>query len=320
MPPLTVLISNAFEPHHLQLLHERFPDVHFVELAPDGMVPQEGREAEILLRGAMSKAELSRTMQNAPQVRWIHTSTAGFDWVLVPEVEERGVLITRSPASKAVPIAEFVVAFIFLMAKRFPTLARAQIKHEWIRSDTDEVRGRTVGIVGAGAIGCEVARLCSHLGMHVIGSKRKPVSLPYFDQVLAPDDLPQLLSRADYVVITCPLTSETEGLIGAPELRTMKKTAYLINVARGGIVVENDLIQGLHEEWIAGACLDVFHEEPLPPDSPLWDIKNVIITPHASWGSPRSMDYVLDEFMENLKRRLAGQELLNQPKNPALGY
>jgi phosphoglycerate dehydrogenase-like enzyme len=315
-----VLVSNVFEPEHFELLRTRFPDIEFVKLPKDGTVPEHAADAEIILRCAMSKPELSRAMQTAPAVKWVHTSTAGFDWALVPEVVEREVLVTRSAAAKAVPIAEYVLAFIFSIAKRFPALARAQWAHEWTRPDTGEVRGATVGVVGAGAIGCEVARLCHHMDMRVIGTKRSPEPLPYFEQVLAADELPAVLREADYVVISCPLTPETRGLVGAAELRMMRPDAYLINVARGGLVVEADLVRALQENWIAGACLDVFDEEPLPPESPLWDLENLVLTPHASWGTPHSLDYVLDEFVDNLERFLEGKPLLNLPKNPELGY
>ena len=320
MAILKVLVSNVFEPEHFHILRERFPGVEFVHLPKDGTVPPGAADAEVVLRCAMDMEELSRTLQGALAVRWVHTSTAGFDWVMVPEVEERSIRVSRSAAAKAVPIAEYVVAFIFQIAKRLPSLGRAQSAHEWTRPDPAEVRGKLVGVVGAGAIGCEVARLCAGLGMRVMGIKRNPEPLDHFDVILATNQLPELLREADYVVLSCPLTPETQGLIGAAELRQMKSTAYLINIARGGLVVESDLIQALREQWIAGACLDVFEEEPLPPDSPLWDLQNLVVTPHCSWGSPRSLDYVLEEFMANLERYLAGQNLLNQPKNLVLGY
>ncbi len=320
LPVRKVLVSDIFESQHFKLLQDKYPDIRFVRLPKDGSVPQEGADADVLLRCGMLKHELSNALQGAPQIEWIHTSTAGFDWVLVPEVEEREIVITRSPASKAIPIAEYVVAFIFLVAKRLPALARAQSAHQWIATNPDEVRGKTVGIIGAGAIGCEVARLCSALGMRVIGTKRHPQPLPHFDRVMGTSDLPVVLNEADYVILSCPLTPETKNLIGSAQLQQMKPTAYLINIARGALIVEPELLQALRENWIAGACLDVFTEEPLPADSPFWDMENVVVTPHTTWGTPHSLDYVVEEFISNLDRRLAGSPLQNQPKNLALGY
>lgn len=309
-----------FEPQHLATLRERFPQVEFIHLPKDPTVPAEALDAQVFLRLGLGKKELSDMLQQTQQIRWIHTSTAGFDWVIVPEVLERKITITRSAASKAIPIAEYVVAYIFFMAKRFNMLTRAQSAHEWTRPDTDEVRGRTVGIVGAGAIGSELARLCSGLGMKVIGTKRDVVPLPFFDEVLPANELPRLLTESDYVVLTSPLTPETKGMIGEAQLRMMKSSAFLLNVARGALIDEAVLVRALEEGWIAGACLDAFDEEPLPPENPLWGLERAFITPHASWGSPRSMDYVLDEFLVNLERYINGEELLNQPRNLELGY
>jgi phosphoglycerate dehydrogenase-like enzyme len=315
-----VLVTDAFEPDHFQLLRDRYPQIQFVPIPKDGTVPPAGRDAEVILRCAMLKHELSHALQGAPLVKWIHTSTAGFDWVMVPEVEERQIEITRSPASKAKPIAEYVLAYIFLMAKRLPALLRAQTAHRWTPSNPDEVGGKTIGVIGAGAIGREVARLGSAFGMRVIGMKRTPEPLANFDRVLGAKGLPIILNEADYVVLSCPLTPETENMIRSSQLQQMKSSAYLINIARGGLIVEQDLLQALQENWIAGACLDVFNEEPLPPESPFWDMENVVITPHTTWGSPHSLDYVLDEFILNLDRHLAGNSLLNKPKNLVLGY
>ena len=315
-----VLVSTMFEQHHLDRLRNGFPQFEFIHIPKELPLPAEALDAEIFLRLGLGKKELSLLLQEAQAIRWIHTSTAGFDWVIVPEVLEREIVITRSAASKAIPIAEYVVAYIFHVAKRFHQLAHAQIAHQWTRPDTDEVRGRTVGIVGAGAIGSELARICHHLGMRVIATKREPLPIPYFDEVLPASALPELLQQSDFVVLASPLTSETQGMIGVAELQLMKPSAYLINIARGQLIVDEALIEAINGGWIAGACLDAFVEEPLPADSPLWDLKNVVITPHASWGSPRSMDYVLDEFITNLERFERGEELLNQPRNLAFGY
>ncbi len=320
MNPLTVLVANAYQPHHLAKLRASFSDVNFVQLPKDGAVPVGGESAEVLLFLALTKPDLQRTLAGAPGVRWIHLSTAGFDWALVPEVEERKIMLTRSAEAKRDAVAEFTIAFIFQTSKRLPMLQNAQAEHRWARPDPDFVRGKTVGIIGAGAIGCEVARLAHALGMRVIGTKRNPEALPYFDQVLAPDALTQVFGAADFVVLACPLTHETRNLIGAEQLRQMKPSAYLINIARGGIIVEADLIHALQEGWIAGACLDAFEQEPLPPDSALWNAPNTIITPHCAYASPRNIDSVVDEFIVNLNHYRRNEPLRHLPKNLQLGY
>jgi phosphoglycerate dehydrogenase-like enzyme len=308
---LTVLVSSRFEEAHVEALRAAFQDVSFFRLPEDGAVPERGRGAEVIFRCGMPKSALRRALADAPGVRWIHTCTAGVDWLLVPEVEERGIAITRSQTTFSVPIGEFVVGCIFLLSKRFPMLLRAQAAREWAPHDlpAEPVAGKSVGIVGAGAIGAEVAWRCAALGMRVLGIKRTPSPLPHFKEVLGPDGLPRLLDEADFLVLACPLTPETRGMIGEPQLRRMKRSAYLINIARGGLTVEADLVRALRERRIAGACLDTFDREPLPRESPLWDLDNAVITPHFSYSSPNGLDRAVEEFKRNLKRYSRGEPL-----------
>ena len=320
MNTITVLVARAYEPRHIASLQTHFPDIHFVQLAQDGTVPPGGEQAQALLFLALTKPDLRRTLAGAPRIRWIHLSTAGFDWALVPEVSERAILLTRSAEAKKEAVAEFTIGFIFQMSKQFPALRDAQLEHRWSRPTPDFVRGKTVGIVGTGAIGCEVARLAVGLGMRVLGTKRTPEPLPFFDRVLPPRELSTMLEQSDFVVLACPLTPETRNLFDAQQLRRMKPTAYLINIARGGIVVEADLVCALHEGWIAGACLDAFEQEPLPAESPLWTAPRTVITPHCAYASPRNIDGVVEEFIVNLNHYLRQEPLRHQPKNLELGY
>jgi phosphoglycerate dehydrogenase-like enzyme len=315
-----ILVTSIYQPGHLSGLRAEFPGVAFHQLSPEAAVPPGGEQAEALLRCYMSKPQLRHVLEAAPGIRWIHTCTAGYDQLLVPEIADRGLIVTRSAATQNIPMAEFVVAYILVAAKRFPHLLRAQARREWSPPDPDELGGSTVGIIGAGAVGAEVARRCAALGMRVIGTKRTPTPLPHFDQILPPDGLPRLLAEADFVVLATPLTAETRHMIGEAQLRLMKPTAHLLNVARGALIVEADLVRALRERWIAGACLDAFEQEPLPPSSPLWDLDNVVITPHCSYRSPHGMTRGLAEFKENLRRYLAGEPLLNLLRDPALGY
>jgi phosphoglycerate dehydrogenase-like enzyme len=315
-----VLLTSIYEPDHLNNLRQAFPNVGFIQLLQDGTISDGGANAEILLRCYMSKSALQRVLNGAPGIRWIHTCTAGFDQLLIPEIIERGLIVTRSSRTHNIPMAEFVVAYLFAVSKRLPQLLQAQAAHEWRPPDPDELGGKTIGIVGAGAIGAEVARRCAALGMRVVGIKRTPAPLAHFEQVLPPSELPALLAQSDFVVLATPLTTETRGMIGEVQLRQMKPTAYVINVARGALIVEADLIRALREEWIAGACLDAHEREPLPADSPLWDLPNAIVTPHCSYRSPYGMARGLDEFKENLRRYLSGEPLLNLLKDPTLGY
>lgn len=315
-----MLLAAMIEDAQVTMLRDEFPDVRFVRLPESGEVPADATGAEIIFRCAMSKPELSQALAGAPQLTWMHSCSAGFDQLLVPEIIERNLTVTRSAATHHIPISEWVIAYVFAAAKRFPALWKAQQEHRWAPPETEEVGGKTVGIVGAGAIGTEVAKRCGPLGMRVIATKRTPADMPHFDRVMPPDALPELLAESDYVVLATPLTTETRGMIGERELRQMKPTAFLFNIARGGLIVDDDLVRALREGWIAGAFLDAHHPEPLPADSPLWDVDNLFITPHASYKSPLFMERSTREFAENLHRFRRGESLHNTLREPTLGY
>ena len=216
-------------------------------------------------------------------------------------------------------------------SRRLPKMLYYQQRREWPQGRwalfaSQELRGATLGIVGYGSIGREVGRIGKCFGMRVVAAKRSvneardtgyklpgtgdpEAQMP--DRIYPPERLREMLAECDFVVISLPLTSETRGLIGEEELQAMKPTAYLVNVSRGGIVNEPALIKALQEGWIAGAGLDVFEMEPLPPDSPLYDLDNVILSPHVAGFSPHYDERASDLFAENLRRYLAGEELLN---------
>lgn len=320
VPPTTVLLSRAVDDAQRARLRQAFPEVGFVVLDEDGDVPAAGRAATGLLRVALSKPHLSRALQQAPDVRWVHTSTAGFDWAIVPEIAARGIVLTRSAASYAIPIGEFVLALVAAHAKRLGALARAQREHRWASVEPLELADLTVGLVGAGGIAREVAWRCRALGMRVIATQRTPRDQPEFDAVWPATALHALVAASDVVVVACPLTPETRGLIDGAALAAMRPGAYLINVARGPVVDAAALLEALHAGRLAGAALDAFDEEPLPADDPLWDAPGVTVTPHTSFKSPRNLDRVAEEFAANLRRFLAGEPLHHALRDAALGY
>lgn len=315
----TVLLSHRLGHVHGPLMHA-FGDLRFETLPPDGSVPEGAHHAEVLFRAGMPHDTLRKTLEQAPKLQWIHTASAGFNWVLIPEVKAGTVRLTRTANVLNTPIAEFVVTLAFALLKRLPQLFIAQREHRWERPNIQSLDGKTVGILGAGAIGTQTARRFRALGMRTLGIKRHPEPLPDFDAVMGPHDLNRLLEDVDILVVACPLTSETRNLIGRRQLERMKPSAVLINIARGEILVEDDLVEALRSGVIAGAGLDVFTVEPLPDDSPLWDLPNVIITPHASYIAPENERGMLEEFIENLRRYLADEPLLNEIKSRELGY
>ena len=317
----TVLVANAFTPEQVGGLARDFPTVRFVRIGQDGSVPPDATDGEVLARMSMWKPEVARVLGEAPGLRWIHSYAAGSDHWFVPEIIERGVVVTRASSAHGIPIAEFVLAYILHVTKRFPQFARDQARHLWQPPETiQEIRGKTVGVIGAGSIGREVAARCSALGMRVIGIRRQAhLPLEHFDEILPVGELARLLSESDYVVLSAPSLPQTRGLIAAAQLRAMRPGAYLINVARGALIVDDDLVRAVREGWIAGACLDAFVTEPLPTESPLWDEPNIVITPHSSFRSPNGVARSLGEFKENLGRYLRG-EPLNYLLDFAVGY
>ena len=320
----TVLVAERLGAPLLARLVADRPEVAFVSLPSSGEVPEAGRGATALLRVALDRAALATALSQAPELRWIHTSTAGFDWLLIPEVidaVERGRLqLTRSAASYSVAIGEFVVGAIALLLKRFPEFAEAQRQQRWVTVEPAEFADATLAVVGAGAIGREVARRARALGMRTLGLKRSPEPLPEFDRIEPPERLHELVGAADIVVLAAPLTPETERMIDRAALAAMRPSAHLINVGRGGLIDTPALIDALRSGTLAGALLDVFDQEPLPADSPLWGVPNLVITPHTSFRSPRSLERVVEEFDANLGRFLAGEPLAHALRDLRLGY
>ena len=275
----------------------------------------EARRAELapkveILLGLRPIADLAEL----PRLRWIQQTGAGADWLLsAPEVVESDVVLTNASGVHAIPIAEHILALMLTLSRRIHRFVRAQRDHEWFRRGRlGELDGSTIGIVGLGAIGEKTAEKARGLNMKVLGLRRDPSrTSPHVERMFGPDELLELLALSDWVVLSAAMTPETRGLIGERELRAMRETAYLINIARGGIVQEKSLIQALDEGWIAGAGLDVFEREPLPDDSPLWDMRNVVITPHFAGATPHYADRVTEIFVENLRRDRAGEALIN---------
>lgn len=259
----------------------------------------------------------------APRLRWIQLWSAGADWLLHhPEAAQMDFLLTTASGVHAVPISEHIIGTLLMLARRLHHAVRAQARREWWRPGGDgvsELAGKTMLLVGVGAIGARTAMLASALGMRVEGVRGDP-SVPA-DGVAAmygQGQLAERLPHADVVVLTVPLTAATRGMIGAAELAAMKPSAYLVNIGRGATVDEAALIAALREGQIAGAALDVFEREPLPADSPLWDMEHVIITAHYSGNNPHYNERALAIFEENLRRFGAGERLNNLVDKRAL--
>jgi len=248
----------------------------------------------------------------APQLRWVQSGGAGVERFLTPGFIASPILLTNAAGVYAIPIAEHVIALLLAFARGLHRTVRSQLAHQWEYPEVRELRGATLGIIGMGGIGTEVARRAKGLGMRVIAVRRRPERPREFaDDLRGADALPWLLAESDYLALCTALTPNTRHLIGEAELRIMKPTAFLVNIGRGGLIDEPALASALQSGAIAGAGLDVFAHEPLPAHSPLWDMPNVIITPHDAGDSPHSHHRLMALFCENLRRYLAGEELLN---------
>jgi D-2-hydroxyacid dehydrogenase (NADP+) len=267
-------------------------------------------DAEIIYGFRLPENVIAR----APKLKWFQTMSAGVDRFLDDRFRRSPVVLTSVSGIHAVPIGEFVLGLMLMFAKQAPLAFQQQQQRQWKPFLATVLHSKTVGIVGLGHIGREVARLAKAFGMRVVAMRRSARGSSrarYVDRLFAPGQLKQLLSQSDFVVLTLPLTAETHGIIGEAELRSMKPSAYLINVARGNLVNEEALVQALEENRIAGAGLDVFASEPLPAESRLWELPNVIISPHVAGGMEDYVERANEVFVENLRRYLGGRRLTN---------
>jgi phosphoglycerate dehydrogenase-like enzyme len=261
---------------------------------------------------------LAEVVTSASRIRWIHATSAGAgEWVrranLAPEDLER-VAITTSSGVHAVPLAEFAILGLLAIAKELPRLVTDQRAKVWpeVRQPLRELHGQTLFLLGLGAIGREVARLGKALGLRTVGFRRTQGPPPeWVDEVHGPERLPDLAGEADAVVVSLPLTEQTAGLVDRATIERLPPDCIFVNVGRGGVVDEPALIDALRERRIGGAVLDVFAEEPLPPDSPLWTLPNVLVTPHAAALSARENERIVELFVANLRRFLDGDPLTN---------
>jgi len=251
-------------------------------------------------------------LERTSDLKWIQVMSAGVDR-LPEEILKSPIRIVTASGLHGTPMGEVVLEMMLMFAKDAPACLQMKQTREWRRYRPKLLRGQTAGILGLGSVGSEIARLCKAFGMKVIGLRRSDgPPLTEVDRVYPRGQLHQLLAESDFVVLALPLTRETRDLIGEPELRSMKPTAYLINVARGAVVEEATLIRALEEKWIAGAGLDVFIREPLPPESKFYELPNVIFSPHISGEMPDYETRATEIFCENLRRYVAGEPFLHE--------
>jgi phosphoglycerate dehydrogenase-like enzyme len=269
-------------------------------------------ETDVLIAWGLAPELLPK----AKRLKWLHLGLVGVGELMYPELLESDIRMTNSMGFHHVPVAEHVFALILTYTRALHISIRNQLERRWNRRPAAyavyELSGKTLGIVGLGKIGRSVAKLGHTFGMRVIGYDIREVEDENVDRVYAENQLPKLLEQSDFVVLCVPYTSRTERIISIDEIRAMKQTAFLVNVGRGRLIDEPILIEALSKGWIAGAGLDVFETEPLPPDSPFYNLGNVIMTPHIAGATPDYWDHVGKIFTDNLKSFLACEKMATE--------
>ncbi|MBH5392163.1 D-2-hydroxyacid dehydrogenase [Bradyrhizobium sp. CNPSo 4019] len=307
-PSLTIALHHPHAEEYARLIGQRFPQVRTI-VAPDVRRLEACiSEVDAILAFQFPAAQFDM----ANKLRWFQSTGAGVDSFFPVCDRAAHVTVTNARGIHGELIADYVMAGATMLHWDFRRFLREQAEQKWNFRAVTPLAEMTLGVIGLGSIGATIARRAKSAGMRVVGSKRNVAEvIEGVDQLFGPNELDKLLPVCDFVVLAVPSTSDTVGLIGATELSRMRPSAFLINIARGTVIKEAELIDALQSAKIAGALLDVFEREPLPQESPLWTLPNVIVTPHTS-GTPT--DYTkrfFDIFAENIERYLAGQPLKN---------
>jgi phosphoglycerate dehydrogenase-like enzyme len=315
---VVICVRHAFElwtaPAWLsERLRKEFPQLQIAHLPDYKGLAEEIREAEVFVGWSLRGEQVAA----AKKLRWVHSTAAAVHQLLSPELVAGDIVLSNSTQVHGPVVAEHALALILALAKRIPSAVKLQVRGEWGQTAIweeqprpREFAGATLGVIGLGSIGGELVRLARAIGMKVLAVREHPEKgTGGADAVYGPDQLQQALAQADYVVLAAPLTEKSRGLMNAERLAQMKPEAFLINVSRGALVEEAALAAALQKHTIAGAALDVFATEPLPADSPLWKLENLLITPHTAAVTERLWERHYELFADNLRRYLAGQPL-----------
>ena len=315
---MRIVLCYPIEPRHLERIRAAAPGHEIVDAGQE-RIAAELPTADIFCGHAKVPVSWAEVVGRG-RLKWIQSSAAGLDHCLTPETIPTGIIVTSASGLFAEAVAEQTLALLLGLLRGLPTFFRAQQKREFIRRPTRDLHHSTLGIVGLGGNGVRIAEVLRPFRTRIVATDmyadEKPACV---DELWPADQLDRLLAESDVVILCVPLNAQTLGLIAAPQLARMKQGAILINVARGPVVVESDLVAALQSGHLFGAGLDVTQVEPLPDESPLWDLPNVIITPHVGAQSLRRADNTTDLICENLRRYFSGRPLINLV-DKQLGY
>jgi phosphoglycerate dehydrogenase-like enzyme len=316
---MRIVLCYVTKPSHLDQIAAAAPEAEVIDAGQE-RIPTEIFSADVFCGHAKVPVDWDGVVRQG-RLKWIQSSAAGMDHCLVPSVIESEIVVTSASGALADQVAEHTIALITAWTRSLPAFFRAQQMKEFIRRPTRDLTRSTVGIVGLGGVGRRLAQLLGGFETRTLAVDMFPVDKPAWVESLWPAErLDDLLPLVDFLILCVPLNSATRGMIDAAALEKMKPGAVLVNVARGPLVVENDLVAALESGHLAGAVMDVTEHEPLPPSSKLWDLPQVIITPHVGGQAAWRNDKITDLFCQNLARWREGQPLINFLSDKRLGF
>lgn len=287
---------------------------------PEPPISQDISDCNILL--TLGLTDSLSILKDAPNLKWVQSLSVGLDALLHEDVRKSDIIITNTKGCTSVPIAEHTIAMMAGLARGISFMIRNQLNNRWAPTPITDLSGSTVGIIGYGEIGKQIAKRAKALDMFVIGCKRRPSQQSAddpADNIVGLEQIDEVIADADFLILALPSTPDTYQLINKEKLAKMKENSFLINIGRGNTIDEEELVHLLKEKKIAGAALDVFEVEPLPQEHPLWEVENVIISPHNAFFSPNTLDRYMEVFIENIQRFKDGKELINVV-DKQLGY
>jgi phosphoglycerate dehydrogenase-like enzyme len=315
-----LIVTQNLSNHLVEQIQEIVPSWQLIVGKDRSIWEEHVEQAEIIAGWKREMNEL--VLKKDSSLMWLQTWSAGINSLPLNELVSKNIQLTSANGVHSYPISETIFALMLGLTRKIHTYVKNQQSKTWHHSNMKlEIHEKTLGIIGVGSIGAETAKIAKAFGMHVLGIRHSGKPSDFVDEMFTPAQIQEVLPRCDYVVVTLPLTAETQHFFGAEQFKIMKPSAFFINIGRGETVVEEELIDALQKREIAGAGLDVFSKEPLPAESPLWEMENVIVTPHTS-GSTEYYDQrvIEDIFIPNLQQYVTEKPLCKNVVDYKKGY